>query len=450
MPPTSTPTARPGSSGFGGLLANGDFEQTSGGKPVGWAKFGGEMTSSQDAARGAYAACLQSSTDSTKWLHQLVPIVGGNWYAASASARVTGPAAASIRISWYGSADGSGTSIEQHDSPETTSAAWDSLTTGPIQAPAAAASARVRLMLWPTGTAEACFDDATFAPVVAPAATPIPSTTPTVRPSPAVTRAVPATRTPGGSAPAAPAPSSPAALAAGPPPPGPTTLRISEVVSDPSEPGRDAPYEWVELVNTGTEPINLGGWSIEDASGRDALPSITIPPGEYVVIAGKLAALPSGVVSVPLADGDIGNGLGNDGDLLRLVAPDGTVVDEMSYGDNTSVFDPAPGAPPAGRSIGVINPAADPSGDAWALTLAVTPGAPNTFPPRTPAPTVTLSPDATATPPAGPDLAVEAGSQGGSAAPWLILGSLLGVSATLGIATLGPRVRQKIEARRAR
>ncbi|GMV84674.1 MAG: hypothetical protein AMXMBFR80_05320 [Dehalococcoidia bacterium] len=450
MPPTSTPTARPGSSGFGGLLANGDFEQTAGGKPVGWAKFGGEMTSTLNAARGAHAACLKSTTNSAKWLHQLVPIVGGDWYSASVSARVAGPAAASVRVSWYAAPDGSGSSLEQHDSPETASAAWSSLTTGPIQAPAAATSARIRLMLWPAGTAEACFDDAAFAAATAPAATPTPSTTPIAGPSPGVTRAVPTAPPPGGAAPAATAPSSPAALVAGQTPPAPATLRISEVVSDPAEPGRDAPYEWVELVNTGATPINLDGWSIEDASERDPLPAVMVPPGGYLLLAGESAARPPGVTAVPLPGGGIGNGLGNDGDLLRLVAPGGTVVDEMSYGDNTSVFDPAPPAPPAGRSIGVINPAADPAGDTWALTLALTPGAPNTFPPRTPSATTTRAPGATGTPPRHADPTVEAGSRGGSVAPWVVLGALAGVSGTVGIATLGPRVRQKIEARRAR
>lgn len=447
MPPTSTPTARPGGSGFGGLLVNGDFEQTSGGKPVGWAKFGGEMSSSADAARGAYAACLESTTDSAKWLHQLVPIVGGNWYAASVSARVVGPAAAAVRISWYASADGSGASIEQHDSPETTSAAWHTLTTGPIQAPAAATSARFRLMLWPAGTAEACFDDASFAVAMAPAATPTPPAASIAPPSTIATRAVPTAGTTGG---AAPAPPSPPAIISGQAPAGATTLRISEVLSDPAEPGRDAPYEWVELVNTGAAPVSLEGWSIEDTARRDLLPAVIVPPGGYVVLSGGSAALPPGVVAVPLPGGDIGNGLGNDGDLLRLVAPDGTVVDEMSYGDNTSVFDPAPAAPPPGRSLGLRDPWSDSGGDAWALTLSLTPGFANTFP--TPAPSSPRSGAATGTPANDPSAAphVDEPGDGGSIAPWVILGGLLGISAGMGGAALGPRIRRAMGGRRAR
>jgi hypothetical protein len=453
MPPTSTPTARPGTNGFGGLLANGDFEQVSGGKPVGWAKFGGEMTSTADAARGAHAACLQSDTSSTKWLHQAVPVEGGAWYAASVEARVSGPAAVSLRVSWYASTDGSGSSIGQHDSPEATAPAWTGLATGPIQAPEAARSARIRLMLWPAGNSAACFDDAYFA--AANASPPTPTTPPATNvrpPSPVVTRAVPTAHTPGQPAPTTPAPTGPAVIIAGRATPGPITLRFSEILGDPPEPGRDAPYEWVELVNTGTAPIDLGGWSIEDASGRDELPAATVPPGGYVVVRGHSAVLPAGVLAVSPADGEIGNGLGNTGDRIRLVAPNGTVVDEMSYGDNTSIFDPAPQAPAAGRTIGLLDPLADPGGDSWALTSIDTPGAPNVFPPRAQA-TATLALTATpnASDPDKPAVTLnEAPDGGGSVAPWMILGGILGIGAGMAGAAFAPRIRRSIEAQRAR
>jgi hypothetical protein len=446
MLPTSTPTARPGSTGFGGLLANGDFEHVSGGKPVGWAKFGGEMSSTSGSARGAYAACLDSDTASTKWLHQAVDVDARGWYAAAVEARVEGPAAASIRVSWYASSDGSGASIAQHDSVETTSSAWTSLATGPVQAPDAARSARVRLMLWPAGVSSACFDDALFVAAGPPAEVPTPApgatTASTPGPSPAPTR-TPVT----GAAPPAAAPAQP--LVTGAATPGPATLRFSEVHSDPTQAGRDAAFEWVELLNTGTEPIDLAGWVIEDGSARDTLPAAVVPPGGYAVIAGKSASFPPGVIAVTPADGEIGNGLGNTGDRLRLIAPGGTVVDDMSYGDNTSVFDPPPLAPPAGRTIGLLDPLADPGGDSWALTLTTTPGAPNVFPPQAQA---TATPAQTATPnasdPGKPDLPLTETPGGGSVAPWMILGGILGISAGMAGAAFGPRIRRAVEARR--
>ncbi|NJD64764.1 MAG: lamin tail domain-containing protein [Chloroflexi bacterium] len=252
---------------------------------------------------------------------------------------------------------------------------------------------------------------------------------------------------------AAPPPAGPLRqLVAGAVTPGPATLRLSEVLSDPPQSGRDAAFEWVELVNTGTEPVDLTGWVIEDGSARDPLPAAIVPPGGYVVIAGKSASFPPDVIVVTPADGDIGNGLGNTGDRLRLIAPGGTVVDEMTYGDNTSVFDPAPPAPPAGRTIGLLDPLADPGGDSWALTLTTTPGAPNVFPPRaqeTEIPALTSTPNASDPEPPAVPLSEES-SGGGSVAPWMVLGGILGISAGMAGAAFGPRVRRAIEARRAR
>ena len=449
--PTSTPTARPGSAGFGGLLANGDFEQVSGGKPVGWAKFGGEVASNVNAARGSFAACLESSTDSTKWLHQVVPVEGGAWYTATVAARVAGPAVASIRVSWYSSDDGGGSAIAQHAAAETTSATWTALATGPVQAPEGAGSARIRLMLWPAGSSTACFDDAFFGLTSAPPPTPTPavpvppgkSATPSALP----TRTPPATR-PVVSSPIALAPLQP--LAAATATPGPTTMRISEIFSDPPEGGRDAAFEWVELVNTGTAPVDLAGWVIEDGSSADILPAAIVPPGGYIVVAGKSAALPPSATAVTPADGEIGNGLGNAGDRVRLLAPDGTVVDEMSYGDNTSVFDPPPLAPPAGRTIGLLDPLADPGGDAWALTFTITPGAQNVFPlPAKDTPPAT--PTASADDPHREPIPLTGTSRGGgSVAPWMILGGILGISVGMAGAALAPRIRKAIEARRGK
>jgi hypothetical protein len=49
--------------------------------------------------------------------------------------------------------------------------------------------------------------------------------------------------------------------------------------------------------------------------------------------------------------GRIGNGLGNAGDRLVLLAPDGALVDAVSWGDDASILDPPVEAVPAGHSI---------------------------------------------------------------------------------------------------
>jgi len=52
-----------------------------------------------------------------------------------------------------------------------------------------------------------------------------------------------------------------------------------------------------------------------------------------------------------LADGAIGNGLANSGDRLILKDATGQIIDAMSYGDDSSVLNPAPRAPASGYSL---------------------------------------------------------------------------------------------------
>lgn len=230
-------------------------------------------------------------------------------------------------------------------------------------------------------------------------------------------------------------------------------MRISEIMSDPSQPGRDAEFEWVELVNVGLAPLELEGWTLSDGSSTTVLPAMTVPATGYVVIAGASAPFPVGVVVVRAKGGQIGNGLGNDGDVIRLVAPDGTVVDEISYGDNTKVFDPAPPAPDPGETLGAIDPAAEPASENWLVTLQKTPGEPNVFPQRvTPVAAQPNSAGGATTPlqPLAPTQVEEDDDDGGSIAPWMVLGGLGGIAVGMAGAALWPRVRRFIERRRNR
>ena len=55
-------------------------------------------------------------------------------------------------------------------------------------------------------------------------------------------------------------------------------------------------------------------------------------------------------------EGTIGNGLSNTGDVVRLSAPDGSLVDAMSYGTNTDAFAPPCPDVPAGQSLARVPP----------------------------------------------------------------------------------------------
>ena len=441
-PATATP--RRGSiEAFGGLLANGNFEEVVDGRPVGWSKFGGTMGITSDAFRGHFAATLESATSSTKWLYAVVVIEPGGWYAASVQARSDGAGEAFLRLSWYAADDGGGTALSQDDSNLATSGEWTTIATGPVQAPPDAHSVRVRLTLRPNGPATAFFDDALFVE----SSEPPPSATPTTAPAVAES-------TPSIGVPAVPRPASRNSRPSQPPIESVTTadttastptkgLRISEFLSDPEQTGRDSLFEWVEIVNTASEPISLAGWSIGDSRDSDRLPPVIIPPDTYIVVAAKSAQFPPEIAVVRLADGEIGAGLNNSGDTIRLIAPDGTEADAVSYGDDDSVFDPPPPAPPAGKTLGSRSFTGDPDGANWAITLRPTPGEVNEFAPAS-APTKRAKESPTAVLSAAPatlGLQIDRGEGRGSIL-WIV-GAAGAAAAILGAAPAWRRYRKK-------
>ncbi|MCX6396220.1 MAG: lamin tail domain-containing protein [Propionibacteriales bacterium] len=86
--------------------------------------------------------------------------------------------------------------------------------------------------------------------------------------------------------------------------------------------------DFIELINTGTAPVDLAGWVLKDNSETN---SYTFPAGSSIA-AGAIKGISGEGVEFLF-------GLGN-GDAVRLFAPGGTVVDSYVY----------PGHPPAGKS----------------------------------------------------------------------------------------------------
>jgi len=179
--PTSPPPERssPAARAAGGLqFVNGGFEEGL----SGWQKFGGELRAvSGPAHSGGGAGVFVSSTTSTKWAFQVVAIDAAQAYEFSGYVWPdAGVEAAYLRISWYASADGGGSAISTDDSPGRLSGASDGyvfLTTGPIQPPAGARSARPRAMLAPLGAGAASLylDDFAFGPAAPGSDPPAPS-----------------------------------------------------------------------------------------------------------------------------------------------------------------------------------------------------------------------------------------------------------------------------------
>lgn len=134
-----------------------------------------------------------------------------------------------------------------------------------------------------------------------------------------------------------------------------STIQLSEVEADPVLAGADTANEWLELRNISTSRVILLGWSVADSSSNDVLPTVTLAPNTCIVIAATSAGFLSehagydGPV-IALANGTIGNGLGNAGDVLMLKDAGGAVADCVVWGSGTGCFSPAVPATPANTS----------------------------------------------------------------------------------------------------
>ncbi len=293
-PPTPSPTLTPSH----GFLVNGGFEAATDGIPVGWETNGGLLAQVDAPVRsGDFAAAFFSSTASTKWFYQTVAVTPTAWYEMESYVYQDDPWVETVllRISWYSSPDGSGSAVATVDSiaqlsdPEP---AYRYLTTGPVQAPPGAHSARVRILLRPVSEVNALIyaDDvsllpasqpptptwtatstpppaasATSTPSPPPTPTPAPTTTPAATPSPAPQATAPVTATPQpGTQPTAsatPVPSpSPSASPApsSTPSPAPPPSPASPPAPGPAEPVSSPTPSHGLLVNGGFEAADEG------------------------------------------------------------------------------------------------------------------------------------------------------------------------------------------------
>lgn len=288
-----------------------------------------------------------------------------------------------LRVAWYASADGSGSQLSTADSATITYTAGELITvgTGAVLPPPNARSAKIRVMLRPSSAAPALLivDDVTFAPVDAPTAVAAPASTST--PTPTATPAPTAVATPASmTTPLPTAPPTATASVSAPVTEFPTAtavasvadqrpitatdaaaitsgaaaslLRITELMPDPPQSGRDADFEWVEMTNVGNDSLSLAGLVLRDNAGESALPNLALPAGGVIVIAAQFAEI-EGAVAYRLT-GAILNGLANGGDRLALLDAEGRQLDAICYGSDTTYLRaervPIP-APGAGHSI---------------------------------------------------------------------------------------------------
>lgn len=124
------------------------------------------------------------------------------------------------------------------------------------------------------------------------------------------------------------------------------TIQISEVEADPVLSGTDTANEWLELSNVGASSLTLTNWTISDSVATDTLPTVTLAPGHCVVVAASSSGFLAEHPGYPhpflsIADGAIGNGLSNGGDLVTLQDGSGAPVDCVAWGTATGCFGPS-------------------------------------------------------------------------------------------------------------
>ena len=157
-------------------------------------------------------------------------------------------------------------------------------------------------------------------------------------------------------------------------PPKCPRLVITEVLGNPA--GTEGTQEFVELHNLDPEPVLLAGMTIEDKTGSDVLPDVTVPASGFALVVPEAFVLDDGKDPPPResavlvrVSGKLGaDGLANAGEPVRLVKA-GYVVSQYGGWVNTSA------TAWNGRSVHRISPDSCDQPSAWSTApQAPTPG----------------------------------------------------------------------------
>ena len=113
--------------------------------------------------------------------------------------------------------------------------------------------------------------------------------------------------------------------------------------------------EWIELVNKGTQPVDLTGWKLNGDIDYSFAPNTILAAGQYLVVARDHVSLVSRFPSI-MAVGDFSGRLPNSGGVVRLLDADNNLADEVVYKDGAPWPQEADGY---SASLELRNPEAD-------------------------------------------------------------------------------------------
>ena len=97
-------------------------------------------------------------------------------------------------------------------------------------------------------------------------------------------------------------------------------IKINEFLPNPE--GSDTENEWIELYNNGSSEVDLSGWIIDDEEGGST--PHTFSQGTKITAQGYLVIYRS----------ESNIALNNNGDEVRLLHPDGNLVDQVSFSES--------------------------------------------------------------------------------------------------------------------
>ena len=146
-------------------------------------------------------------------------------------------------------------------------------------------------------------------------------------------------------------------------PPIANYLVINEVLYEPNRdqtPGGQGGSnrgEFVEIYNPTESSADLTNWVLNADGSNVNLPSFTLPAGNFLIISGASKEEIQTIYGVTLINffqtsgGKVGNGFDDAGGYIQLLNSSATVVDQLSYGNDTSVFNPPITDYPTGHSF---------------------------------------------------------------------------------------------------
>ncbi len=127
-----------------------------------------------------------------------------------------------------------------------------------------------------------------------------------------------------------------------------TDIIVTEIMYDAPNTGiNDNNYEWVEVANTGPDPVSLNGWTLDDVNTGNAgvgiIPNVTLAAGQIAIFynaniteaefIAQYSPVP-GTVLIPVTHWQPLNNSG--GDTVNLFNSGGTVIETVAYPDDAA------------------------------------------------------------------------------------------------------------------